>query len=478
MRLLAVATSCLLFFNGLAYAGSGSTASKSCNDRVQPSGTVSDPKVTGPTDGGIRTGQPYGTTMVPLEKGWIEEEFFVEGTARTYTTATETEAPFKTRILVRRPKDPSEFNGTVILDWNNVTIPADRDVAWSPLHEVIMERGYVYVAVAAQRLGVEISPLALKQWDPVRYGSLLHPGDDYSYDIFSQAGEAVLDNKVLGGLRPCVEYRLAMGASQSATRLKTYINEVQKKAQVYDGFNPQIINSEDVKRNILPVLWVNSMAESSDEEVPKDSGLFRLWEIAGAAHTSNNSSSYHDAQLVYNHSNGTTGEWDKETANSWGYRNDPGQCLSRNWYQAGLIWSSALVTLDRWVRTGVAPDPMPRIKRDKDGVAFDEFGMMKGGVRTPIIDVPIASYFAGVTMPPTSDPCGMVGGAIALSGTTRVFTGEQLAKLYPTPKDYLKKFYAATEEAAGNGSILPADADRLRKRASEAAKFIAAATDD
>ncbi len=183
MRLIA-----LLLSGSLVFAGSVSAAApglagplrdseSACDSdddegqQVDPSDTVNDPVVTGPTSGGIRTGQPYGTTMVPLEDGWVEEEFFIEGTARTYTATTPQESAYKSRILVRRPTDPADFNGTVILDWNNVTVPADRDVAWSPLHEVIMERGYMYVSVAAQRLGVEASPLGLKQWDPVRYGS-------------------------------------------------------------------------------------------------------------------------------------------------------------------------------------------------------------------------------------------------------------------------------------------------------------------
>jgi len=443
-----------------------------CAGAPQPSDAVNDPEIEGPTSGGIRTGQPYGTTMVPLPDGWVEEEFFIGDTARTWTTETQTETEYKTRILVRRPTDPSEFNGTVILDWNNVTIPADRDVAWNPLIDVVPERGYVYVAVAAQRLGVEVSPLALKQWDPVRYATLHHPGDDYSFDIFAQAGEAVLDDQVLGDLVPCIERRIAMGASQSGGRLKTYINEVQEDTGVYDGFSPQISGSDDVRRDLVPIVWVNSMAESDDEGVPADSELFRLWEIAGAAHTSNNSSSYQDQQWIYNHSNGNAGEWDKEAAASWGYLAAPGDCLSRNWYQAGLIWSSALVALDDWLRTGEAPEPMPRIERDEDGVVWDEFGMMKGGLRTPIIDVPIASYYAGVTMPPTTDPCGVVGGAAALVGTTRVFTGEQLADLYDSGADFEAQFNDSIDSALANGFILEADAERLRERAEDAAAFV------
>ena len=220
---------------------------------------------------------------------------------------------------------------------------------------------------------------------------------------------------------------------------------------------------------------MNSQAEVRRRRCSADSGLFRLWELAGPRTRATAATSYQDAQWIYNHSNGTTGEWDKEAALSWGYLAAPGDCLHRNWYQAGFIWSSALVALDEWVRTGDAPEPMPRIKRDADGVVFDEHGMMVGGVRTPIIDVPIASYFAGVTNPPTQDPCGVAGGAAALTGTTRVFTAAQLAELYNSGDDFLTKFNASIDEAETNGYILPADAELLRRLAKDAAAFVDAA---
>jgi hypothetical protein len=149
--------------------------------------------------------------------------------------------------------------------------------------------------------------------------------------------------------------------------------------------------------------------------------------------------------------------------------------LHRNWYQAGLIWATSLVTLDEWVRTGEAPEPMPRIERDENGIVYDEFGMAEGGVRTPIINVPIASYFAGVTTPPTQDPCGVAGSKIALSGTTRIFTGAQLAELYDDGDDFLKKFNASIKDALGKGFLLPQDAERLEGRAEEAADWVDAA---
>src|SRR5437773_2472833 len=59
--------------------------------------------------------------------------------------------------------------------------------------------------------------------DPARYSGLTHPGDSYSYDMFSQAGQAVRGNAatVLGGLRPARV--IAAGESQSAGRMVTYI---------------------------------------------------------------------------------------------------------------------------------------------------------------------------------------------------------------------------------------------------------------
>src|SRR4051794_33847629 len=185
------------------------------------SATVPNPIVTGPIQNGIRGGA-YNRSRFPLVNGYVEQEFFYEGTARA---ADGTTAPYKSRILVRRPSDPAKFNGSVVLDWDNVTVPDDTDVGWLPMHTTIMERGLVYVAVAAQRLSIEASPIALKQYVPVRYGSLSPPGDTYSFDIFSQAAEAVLDPVVLGTLRPLVTRRIGIGASQSGSRLHDYIND-------------------------------------------------------------------------------------------------------------------------------------------------------------------------------------------------------------------------------------------------------------
>src|SRR5919197_2665446 len=95
-------------------------------DAARPgSKAVPSPKVTGPIPG-----QPAGLSAVDLAAhGYMEEEFFLDGTARAYeptgplpqdgrwNVKTSTTAPYRTRVLVRRPKDPSKFKGTVEVEW-------------------------------------------------------------------------------------------------------------------------------------------------------------------------------------------------------------------------------------------------------------------------------------------------------------------------------------------------------------------------
>ncbi|MFN9926657.1 MAG: alpha/beta hydrolase domain-containing protein, partial [Phenylobacterium sp.] len=148
-------------------------------------------------------------------------------------------APYATRIVVVRPADPKRFNGTVAVEWLNVTAGLDAAPDWSYLHRELMRGGYAYVGVSAQRVGVEGgsrfgSGGALKSANPARYGALSHPGDAYAFDMFTQVGRVVDSRQVLGGLKAARV--LAMGESQSASYLTTYVNAVDRLARVYDGF--------------------------------------------------------------------------------------------------------------------------------------------------------------------------------------------------------------------------------------------------
>jgi hypothetical protein len=190
------------------------------------------------------------------ELGYLVEEFFVSGNAASYKVAGEatpdgkwealpgTNAAYTTRIVVIRPKDAGKFSRTAVVEWLNVTGGLDVPVDWNMLHREIMRRGHAYVAVSAQKVGIDgkpsaqgSGPAALKKADPTRYGRLNHPGDAYSFDIFSRAGRLVKNpagSKILGPLVP--ERVIAVGESQSAIFLTTYVTAVDPVAKVYDGF--------------------------------------------------------------------------------------------------------------------------------------------------------------------------------------------------------------------------------------------------
>jgi hypothetical protein len=108
-------------------------------------------------------------------RGYVEEEFFVNGSARSYDTpdlktgaARDSGNPYQTRIVVRRPVDPKLFNGTVLVEWDNVSNGFDAENTWFFAWEHIMRAGYVWVGVSPQTIGVA----ALKAWSPGRYGAL------------------------------------------------------------------------------------------------------------------------------------------------------------------------------------------------------------------------------------------------------------------------------------------------------------------
>lgn len=440
--------------------------------------------------------------------GYTEEEFFISGTANSYGSADPLSADgvwnvtkndtaeYKTRIVVRRPTDAATFNGTVITEWFNVTAGIDATPAWSALWPEIVREGGVWVGVSAQRVGVEggagsTAPfLVLKNADPDRYGILNHPGDNYSYDIFSQAGAAVWrqPETILGGLTP--EFMLATGQSQSASRLTTYANALGLADDVYNGyllisrgqsastlFCPHAVLLEN-PRSCLDPATTETVAGPASAQIradltrpvliaeaetdvlryrpatQDDTDVLRIWESAGTAHSDAYTLGIGDADTA-------TGDGDLALFEA--QSNPPSSIyygiitcdLPLNAGPHTYILRSALQSLDHWVRSGEAPASMPRLETNADESEFllDANGNVLGGIRTPFVDVPLAQLSGS----------GQEGGGFCgLFGTTRSFTSEELSALYPTAEDFLTKWNAATDAAVRSGILLAVDAKHIK----------------
>jgi Alpha/beta hydrolase domain len=454
--------------------------------RVAQSDAVA-PTVTGPVTGGNGVPILFSHGSFDLATvGYKQTEFFITGMASSYSSTqpltsdgrwdvevSATSAPYVTRIVVDRPIRDRDFNGTVVVEWFNVSGQVDASPAWTFMHTELIRKGYAYVAVSAQFLGVnQLKNGGAAPGDPVRYASLNHPTDSYSYDIFSQAGQAIRSSAelVLGGLRP--RRLIATGESQSAGRLVTYVNAVHPLVDVYDGF---LIGSRGAGGSPLsqpplagvptpvptrirddlttPVLVFNSETDAGALLArQEDSAVFRLWEVAGTSHFD-----------LYGLFQGQVDTGRRQSVTDWfnSMLNPPtsptptANCpMPVNTGPRTFVQRAALAALNRWIAHGIQPPSAERLQTVNVSpvqYALDANGNVLGGIRTPAVDAPVAKLSGlGQT--------GTGAQFCFLFGTTVPFSAEKIAELYGSHGAFVVAWSRATLDAVKEGFLLPQDA--------------------
>jgi alpha/beta hydrolase family protein len=413
-------------------------------------------------------GRPFTSATVDLgADDYVEEEWFLRGDARAYTVASgsaltgdgrwtvehRSGQPFTTRLLVRRPVDRDRFDGTVVLEWLNVSGGIDLDPVWAQSHVEMLRAGNVWVGVSAQRAGVHGPPLMrgfsqpLEVWDAVRYRNLAVPDDDLSYGIFTAAAHAVRTGQITAGR--AADVVIAAGASQSANRLVTYVNAVQRVERAIDAFlvhgrvgtsSPPLHTDTPMPDPLVvrtdvgvPVLVLESEFDilRSWRARQPDSERFRLWEVAGSTHQDE----YVERTLHEQFSRDLGVEV-------------PGCDCAVNNFPFHFVENAALARLRAWARGGSPAPAMPRVSLTDDGdVVRDEHGNALGGIRLAQVEVPTAQY--GPVGTPES---------CALRGFVKPFTVEELTALYPDPDAYGTRVRAASDAAVAAGCLLAVDA--------------------
>jgi len=192
-------------------------------------------------------------------------------------------------------------------------------------------------------------------------------------------------------------------------------------------------------------------------------GKFRLWEVAGTAHFDS-----YGLEFGLQDTGGGEGE-----VTALQYLQHPnaeangGLMHCAKGINAGpmhWVFNAALNSINRWVKEGAPPAIAPRIETD-DSIPFltqllsDENGNTRGGVRTPFVDVPLATLggfgnTAAEGAPFISQFCALFGQAVP-------FSTEKLVQLYPANEDFVDKFRAATLQAVQAGFLLQDDAVHL-----------------
>ena len=465
-------------------------------------------------------------------KHYIEREFLFSGTAQAYLNAGNwggngrwnvranpgVTAPYTVRMIVRRPADAAHFNGTVIVEWLNVTAGFDLAFDWQWANEELLNEGYAYVGVTAQHLGA----LTMQDWEDGagdRYATIFHPGDTFSYDIYSQAGRALRrprngDPRPLGNLTERVKAVIADGESQSAAFLFTYVNAIHPKARVYDGFlihsagfgAPISLDIADFFGNPIPdgvpatafidtpypaglrtdtkspVLVLQTETDQHDFfggagrtlHLQADSKHLRIWEVAGTAHF--------DALVI----DRTAPDIEKSFPGSPPLACDPPPMNTGQTHAYAL--RAALHALNRWVRFGISPPSAPRLSLtipDDEFLSIDRdpaTGLAVSGIRLPEVAVPIATLIGqrqdAAQSPPescffqfgTHDTWNRDGdswdGQAGLDDSPTPEPDLQL--LYPSHADYLRKIVEATLRSTQDGFLRPSDAQTIIREAASA----------
>jgi hypothetical protein len=427
--------------------------------------SVPNPVVSGPIAAPDVPGTPthnypfFASNHELADHGYVEEEYFIQGTANRYNTPSLATGsvidgghPYMTRILVRRPANPAKFNGTVLVEWYNVTNGFDAENTWFFSWEHILAAGYAWVGVSAQQVGVN----RLKTWSPTRYGTLdvtqggTITDDSLCYDIFSQAGQAFrhpMGIDPLGGMK--AKRVIAIGESQSAFRLALYVNSIDPLAGEFDGFLTLSTLGNLIRTDLRVPMWkvLTEFDVASSEALVRqdDSAKFHTWEIAGSSHVDKHLRASREPLELRDFSTSTVASSSEALLN--------GQCQvpSIGTHEpTHYVVGRAEDLLVRWINSGTPPPSAPRIAITTFGspgvtsvVTRNSLGLAEGGIQLSELSVPTEKN-VGLNVGP---------GACVRWGYSVPFSVDMLNSLYPTHDGYVRQVTAATQANVRAGYI-------------------------
>jgi hypothetical protein len=407
----------------------------------------------------------------PPPAGYEEREFAVGGSATLFevddlaalSVKPREERSYRTRFMVRYPSDPARFDGTVVIEWLNVSGMFDVDAVWLAMSPAITAEGCAYVGVTAQAAGAS----HLQTWNAERYGDLGIDDDGLSYGIFSAVARLVRERStdLLGGLE--AQRLIGTGSSQSAFRLTTSIDFFHPRDRAFDGYllrgrglggAPMTGTGIATGPRPLPIrldLDVPVMALQNEGDLlalryvfeqQQEGPLIRVWELPGAAHGSLEGSARLQSRFAANGIGRPTvlaGLPAQSPTSPSVMRIDP-------------VNAMAFHHMVRWVASGEAPPPAPPIERIPDiGPMPTDDGL--GGLDPALIARDAdGNALGGIRVPDTDAPVGQLVGSTAgglLSGEFVPFTRETLARRYPTKEHYVEAVRESARRAEAAGWI-------------------------
>lgn len=467
-----------------------------------------------------------GNRQIEMFPGYVQEEFFFSGDVDVFDydqqpgergafpgerlVAVQTDVPYKTRMVVLRPKQANKFNGTVVVEFMNSTGGRDNAVMWTVSADYFTREGIVFIGVTTS--GNQSMAALLRGCGPApsfpscgtRYSSngLVISNNGQEYEIVSQLVTALksrVPNQIpLPANFPRVKRVFVTAESQQAGSVITQATQFHFPA--VDGYIPLSNTGARALRSGLPTCGttgapaypgcvavptnrlirtdlpvpVYQMLTETDVQVAArqddtDTSRFasyRLVEITGGTHNTDHTQPVPGTSF-------TLGDF----------------CVNpSNTLASGPIFGAHVVTAFfqnmRFQKDfGVRPPTVERIAKDAAGVTLrDELGNPLGGARLPEMDVPINEYFSPFNQgkpvcatgqdpgsPPACipQPFALIGFACNLSGSYRPLAPEVIDELYPNHKTYVRKIAEKSLEQFIRRTLLWEEAAQHIRDASE-----------
>jgi hypothetical protein len=434
-----------------------------------------------PYEAGEQRFQPVAQYQGNLaEFDYVEKEVFATG-------IDEDGKEYKTLLIVRMPRDPKKFSGTIVSESFHF-YPITPIFSHMSMH--IMRNGHAWIAIGSQKTNLE---LCVKPVNPARYAPLhigsdplseaasklnflvvaAYPNDEGNFwwqelnkrnknanAILSQVGAAV---KLGAGPFECYQVKHIIFGGHSYTGYLTtrYIRSTHNQirladgAPIYDGFFPsgwpttafdgydvpivQCVTEADIcTNNELPYRYLYAGLEYRRPDSDSANDRYRLYEFPGFGHTSTQFPPTNDIKFLE--------QMDPSLS-------VPNGAISSSQPYCELH-SMALHHLIRWVSDGTVPPKAERMALDEsdDKAIFrkDAHGNTIGGVRCVQMDVPRAKHLSNII---AKDGTVRFGGY----GLEAPFGTVRLKQLYGNRENYLKQFKARMERLLKDGWLLDED---------------------
>lgn len=458
-----------------------------------------------------------GSNPVDLKAlGYTEKEFFQSGKANVYDLDPTTQRavvrtpnnPYTTRLLVRYPSDAAKFSGRVWIEILNASNNYDIENTWRRSWEHMIKSGDAYIGITSKA----VTGSALKKFDATRYADINWQvgGKDENglfWDMLSQLGTQLRqsDAKILGTLKPKHVY--LTGESQSGMYMNTYLTAFSDKIEkagpngkpLFDGYLNGVgpaftfLRSEtaapfvSVPTKIYqPTLVPHIVYQSENENrmydgtkngagtlfppmVPyqrrADSNTatdkFRFYEFPGTPHTDPLSqvlpinseivkaggsaratppyyqTQEHDDLQLTEFVHGM-----QESIHAWAASGTPAPSGDTNW-----MWYKTAID----EKGNTTYDPLR-----------DQLGNALGGIRSPLIDVPLYRFY-GQGQTGVSSTTGLPTYISSSWGSMDKLSDATINSLYGgSCANYLARFNASANSLVNGRFLVQSDADKLK----------------